>query len=241
MGFEPSDLDGLRFLSFPSFRPLDVDGSALVEQAVTEQAEVVVIDTASRTIKGPENDNDTWNAWDRATGVPLRRAGIGFVRMDHSGKDLERGARGGSAKGTDVDIIWRMETDDKASPITVLLTNEKARTPVPEVEVSFHRLTIPLRHQRVTASRETIRLQRNEVRLRELWEKLDAIGVPELAGRPTAEALLKAHGVQYDTTNLAAVISTRKLVAQGRMDLFPAWAPARYGGQDDLQVPGWSG
>ncbi len=240
MGFTAADLGNLRYLSFPALDPLDVSGAELVRVAVGEEVELVVLDTASRTIRGPENDNDTWNAWDRQTGIPLRKAGIGFVRLDHAGKDVERGARGGSAKGTDVDLVWRLELDDSVIPHVVTLTNEKPRVPVPDKVVQFNKKAEPSRHERVSWSPETIRLKKSALNMTQIWEAMDRLGIPEMTGRPTAKTLLHGHGIKgIDTNDLAAVIQARKLVYQGRMEVVPAWAPARYKPQGATTEGSW--
>lgn len=228
MGFKAEDLEALRYLSFPSFAPLDVTGAQLLAAVEDQEVEFVVLDTASRTIRGPENDNDTWNAWDRNTGVPLRRLGVGFLRMDHAGKDVERGARGGSAKGTDVDLVWRLETDKDANPITVTLTNEKARIPVPFDVIMLKRLFTPtMRHERMAEDAQTVRLVKNAVKLRDIWERLDKLGIPEKTGAPTALARLRADGWTGDDKNVRAVVVNRQ--AQGNaLYRYPDWAPERY-------------
>jgi hypothetical protein len=70
-------------------------------------AQAVVIDTLGRAVRGPENEADTIRDFYRYTGMALKRHGIGFLRIDHAGKDAKKGQRGSSAKRDDVDVIWR--------------------------------------------------------------------------------------------------------------------------------------
>lgn len=59
---------------------------------------MVVIDTISRAVGGEENDNDTWLNFYQYTGLRLKQAKVSVIRLDHTGKDLTEGERGGSAK-----------------------------------------------------------------------------------------------------------------------------------------------
>ncbi|MFJ7070154.1 AAA family ATPase [Streptomyces sp. NPDC101115] len=109
-GAGPRAMGELRYASFPPIRPLDTAGGGtdLLSMVKATQAELVVIDTVSRFISGPENDADTWLSLYRHTLLPLKRDRISSVRLDHRGKDSERGARGSSAKTQDVDHVWEL-------------------------------------------------------------------------------------------------------------------------------------
>lgn len=110
MGYGPDDLGRLRYLSFPTLAALDSERGAEELMAAVEhhRAEVVVIDTVSRAVAGEENENDTWLAFYRHTGLRLKQAGVAMIRLDHAGKDETKGQRGGSAKVGDVDAVWRL-------------------------------------------------------------------------------------------------------------------------------------
>ncbi|MFE0651379.1 AAA family ATPase [Streptomyces sp. NPDC059534] len=109
-GAGPRNMGELRYASFPPVRPLDTAGGGvdLMSMVKATQAELVVIDTVSRFISGGENDADTWLNLYRHTLLPLKRDRISSVRLDHRGKDSERGARGSSAKTQDVDHVWEL-------------------------------------------------------------------------------------------------------------------------------------
>ncbi|MDT9688166.1 AAA family ATPase [Streptomyces sp. P9(2023)] len=109
-GAGPRNMGQLAYASFPPVRPLDTPGGGadLLSLVKATGAELVVIDTVSRFISGPENDADTWLSLYRHTLLPLKRDRIGSVRLDHRGKDSERGARGSSAKTQDVDHVWEL-------------------------------------------------------------------------------------------------------------------------------------
>lgn len=109
-GAGPFHMGELRYASFPPIRPLDTAGGGtdLLALVKATGAELVVIDTVSRFIGGPENDADTWLSLYRHTLLPLKRDRIASVRLDHFGKDKERGGRGSSAKTQDVDHVWEL-------------------------------------------------------------------------------------------------------------------------------------
>jgi hypothetical protein len=68
--------------------------------------DAVIFDTWRHTSDGDENDVATLNAFVRHTTNALGSLGVGYMIVDHSGKDTSRGARGSSAKGAEVDEIW---------------------------------------------------------------------------------------------------------------------------------------
>ena len=129
MGFGPDDLENLCYLSFPNLGKLDTErGAAELLAAIKHyRCEVVVVDTVSRSIEGDENENDTWLAFYRHTGLALKREKVALIRLDHAGKDEKRGQRGGSAKSGDVDAVWRMST---AGEDTFDLECEAQRFPI---------------------------------------------------------------------------------------------------------------
>jgi hypothetical protein len=110
MGYEPDELDHLHYALLPSLAPLDgqAGGEAVAALAAQCEAELVVIDTFGRAVAGDENEADTVRAWYRWTGQRLKRDGRAFIRIDHAGKDIDRGQRGTSAKNDDVDVVWQM-------------------------------------------------------------------------------------------------------------------------------------
>jgi hypothetical protein len=116
MGYGPdADLTNLHYALLPSLPGLDEPegGKAVVRLAELCDAELVVIDTFGRAVHGDENEADTVRAWYRWTGIHLKAAGRAFVRVDHAGKDLEKGQRGTSAKNDDVDVVWRLTKADQ--------------------------------------------------------------------------------------------------------------------------------
>lgn len=111
MGYGPEhDLTCLRYALLPSLASLDAaeGGQQVLRLARLVGAELVVIDTFARAVAGDENNADTVRSFYRHTGYLLKQDGIASVRIDHAGKDLEKGQRGSSAKNDDVDIVWQM-------------------------------------------------------------------------------------------------------------------------------------
>lgn len=145
MGFTPADLENLHFLSFPEFSPFDTHaGGEQLKRALDHyKPELVVLDTLSRMVEGKENENDTWIAFYNYVGRELKSRIIAYVRLDHVGKNAEAGARGGSAKKSDVDLIWYMT---KTSGNRFKLSNKKSRVPLEQTDFTIERCLAPLKH-----------------------------------------------------------------------------------------------
>jgi hypothetical protein len=130
-GANPDDLAGrFDYRMFPKFSGgLDSVPTAVAELfAIVDEhpRDVVVFDTVSRFITGKENDSDTWLQFYSRVHAPLKSRGIAGTRLDHMGKDLERGSRGSSAKAQDVDHVWEMtktdERHDHADDVETVIT-----------------------------------------------------------------------------------------------------------------------
>jgi hypothetical protein len=118
MGYDrESDLSRLRYWLLPTLPPLDTaDGGRELARIIDAELALhpgchpaVFIDTIARAVVGEENPADTIRAFHRFTGLELRRRQATWVRIDHAGWDGSRGSRGSSARGDDVDVIWRLE------------------------------------------------------------------------------------------------------------------------------------
>jgi hypothetical protein len=130
MGYGAKDLGNLRYLSFPTFPPLDgaIGGADIVAVAEYHDAALVVIDTVARAVIGEENSADTYRNLYRHTLAPLKAAGRTVVRLDHRGKSPEAGARGSSAKNDDVDVVWQLtQTPGADDSAYVMLACERQR------------------------------------------------------------------------------------------------------------------
>jgi hypothetical protein len=206
MSVGPDDLEGLMYLSFPQLAKFDTAQGALDLLYHVEQyaCEVVVIDTVSRAVMGDENENDTWLALYRHTGLALKRAGVACIRLDHSGKDAEKGMRGGSAKAGDVDMVWQLTA---VSDETVVLDCTHHRMQVPEKRLTLVREEWPLRH--VVAGNPLAAVA--DARAREIDQLLDALGVPSSASVKDAGTALRDAGHRFRQDAVASAVRVRKL------------------------------
>ncbi len=106
--------ENLLYVQLPASEPLDtMTGAAqLIAYALEVRPDLVVVDTLSRVTEGPENDSDTYRNLYRLAWQPLKREGIAVLRLDHTGHEGTR-ARGSSAKGDDVDLVWLLKPTDR--------------------------------------------------------------------------------------------------------------------------------
>jgi AAA domain len=204
-----SDMSRFHYALLPTLPPLDTGEGAgallqLVDQVERPDCHVfVVIDTTSRAVEGKENDNDTIRGFYQWTGIVLKRRGVTWARLDHAGKDLARGQRGGSAKGDDVDVIWKLIACDGG----MTLYRDAARMAWVDDQIMFLIRTDPLRYLRGYVEPEGTN---------ELILALDRLGVPLDAGRPTARRALREAGVKAANAALAAALRGRRIDAAGR-------------------------
>jgi hypothetical protein len=206
MELGPGHLDDLVYLSFPSLAKFDTAAGAvdLMRHVEHYECEVVVIDTVSRAVQGEENENDTWLAFYRHTGLALKRAGVACIRLDHSGKDREKGMRGGSAKSGDVDAVWRLTA---VSDETVTLECTDHRMPVPTKFLTLARETWPLVHRLTNDPIQAV----TDARVRVVDERLDALGVPSSASYRDAGKALRDAGEKVNDRAVKEAVKLRKL------------------------------
>ena len=211
MGYEPADLVNLKYLSFPTLSALDTEKGSEQLMAVADHhvAKAIVIDTISRAVQGEENDNDTWLAFYRHTGIKVKQRGMSLVRLDHSGKDVTKGQRGGSAKSGDVDSVWRLSAVDVERGI-YRLECEARRFQFSETKLTLVRKADPLRHEV------------DESTAADVWKEkvaacvvvLDALDVDQMLGKRKAwENFTKKHGHSERVTETAQK-SRRERAAQ---------------------------
>lgn len=206
MNITADQLGNLVYLSFPSLAKFDTAAGAvdLMRHVEHYDCEVVVIDTVSRAVMGEENDNDTWLAFYRHTGIALKRAGVACIRLDHSGKDRERGMRGGSAKTGDVDAVWQLTT---LNDTTVRLECTHHRMPVPVKILTLTRTTDgPLEHR---VAKDAYATASDAITL-DYMQRLDQLKIPRDAGyRPCTQAL-EAIGMKVKRDPLREAVRNRK-------------------------------
>lgn len=147
MGYKWDQLKGhLHYYSFPSLAMLDTaqGGADLLAVATYHNADIVVLDTLSRVVEGEENKNDTYHNLYRHTGVRLKAAGIAVIRLDHAGKEDDKGMRGASAKASDVDSVWWLAVVGEKQ-LVLTRTHQRGSDGVNRVPLT--RMTNPLRHE----------------------------------------------------------------------------------------------
>lgn len=202
-GFGPADLDRLHMYSFAGLPPLDtpVGGVHLLALATEHDAQLVILDTTTRMVEGRENDSDTFLQLYRCSLVPLKSRGMTVLRLDHPGKDSDRGQRGSSSKGDDVDTIWQLVTVQDGDEYR--LERTKSRSGHGPSSFSLRRQFAPLRHVWNCPESDPIF---------KISGQLDDLGIPRKAGRPAVRDALKAAGVEINNALLTAAIRHRKTV-----------------------------
>jgi hypothetical protein len=210
LGYGPdSPLDRLHYYLLPALPPLDSpEGAAvLFELVARHRAKLVVLDTMARVVAGLENDADTYRAFYRHTGRGLKALGVSLLRLDHGGKDAERGQRGSSAKGDDVDVVWQLTPADNG----LELVRKAARMSwVPE-RAALCRHHDPLHHSLAAADWP--------VGTRELATLLDTLFVPVDATRTDARAKLTLFNHTASNGLLGKALKYRRLAALDPKDL----------------------
>jgi len=151
MGYTAADAhllnSRLHLAQLQPWPPMDspIGGLAVLAAAEDTASQVVIIDTASKVVRGEENSNDTHGALYRNTIVPLKRAGCAVLILDHTGKDLERGARGGSAKTDNVDLAFELTTRGNDA-LSLRCSHARFRDEALQQPAVLRRETDPLRH-----------------------------------------------------------------------------------------------
>jgi RecA-family ATPase len=203
-GYKPADLGRLVTISFPWLAALDSahGGRQILALAVTHGAAIVIIDTTSRVVTGPENDADTYLALYSHTVMPLRGRGIAMLRLDHPGKDITRGARGSSAKKGDVDSEWLLTEITKTE---FALKRQKSRSNHGDGELRLRRRFEPLRHEPLPGG-----VSASPDRVGEIVAALDRLDVPITTGRTRARKALKNAGIRAANAHLEDALKIRK-------------------------------
>lgn len=206
MGYTWTDLENLVMLSYPVLSALDTEqgGEQLLAAAAHYQCTVIIIDTLSRAVGGEENSNDTYLQFYRHTVLKCKQAGISMIRLDHSGKDVERGMRGASAKESDVDAVWRLTRIDD---IQLRLECTHHRMPIPDKELTLLRLPLPHLHHAIDQSGRKVAY---EGKIAEVIAALDRLKVPLDAGERPCRAALKQTGVTCRSATLREAVKRRR-------------------------------
>jgi hypothetical protein len=204
MGFNETNADELEPLNYhvlPSLPPLDTyDGGQMVKEwALAHRADLVVVDTLARGVAGKENDADTYRAYYRHTGAVLKAEGIATLRLDHTGKDADKGQRGSSAKADDVDVVWKL-TAREANVFSLEATHKRMAW-VPQRR-DFLRHDEPLHYTQVSDSWPA--------GTKEAAEHLDQLGADEDISIRAALTLLRDAGKPRRQDVVRAAVKYRR-------------------------------
>lgn len=226
---------GFDYRMFPKFSGgLDAAPIAVQELlTIVEEVrpDVVIFDTVSRFISGKENDSDTWLQFYGRVHAPLKSRGIAGVRLDHMGKDSEKGSRGSSAKSQDVDHVWEMtrtdEKHDREAGVETVSTQIRmkrthTRTGLGEDILNLTRrgrkgpsgmwLAGGTRHELT----DPMDVREQDSRIRGFVDELMMKGIPPGLGRPAMKEWATKRGVMLPgkTETLSQIAAALK-VAQG--------------------------
>lgn len=196
-------LDDLAYEEYPLLPALDTPqgGLELLAMAQEFDAGLVVIDTVSRTVSGDENDAKTWLALYRCSLLPLKRAGIAVLRLDHTGKDETKGQRGSSAKRGDVDLVWRLAVVVENESYALIC--EDHRMQLAEEKLHLRREPSPLSHRVDTRSM-------GQVKLQAILDACDKAGLALSSGRDQIRKAAEADGLKCSTDLLAHAARVRQ-------------------------------
>jgi hypothetical protein len=185
-GYREGDFDNFIYLSFPNLPMFDTPegGETIARIVEAHNIKLVVIDTVSRVVSGDENSNDTWNRFYKNTELRLKQAKVAALRIDHVGKDGSKGARGGSAKSGDVDLVIRMTANRSGQ---IVLRRDAARMKGGFERLDLQREDLPRLHHAVIGAE----VRRDpEAQAQVLVHRLDAEGVPRgLTNQATWDAI----------------------------------------------------
>lgn len=188
MGYdETCDLSSLHYALLPSLPPADAPegGKAIARMAQLVGADLVILDTFSRAVSGDENDADTVRDFYRWTGIHLKAEGRAFLRIDHAGKDVDKGQRGTSAKNDDVDVVWKMTKADVGG--FKLTANKRRMGWVPET-LALAQFDAPNLHYKLADDLAPLGTEK-------VVSDLDALKVPPSVSARKAAVVLKEAGL----------------------------------------------
>jgi hypothetical protein len=245
-GAGPLSMGELRYASFPPIRPLDTAGGGadLIALVQATGVQLVVIDTVSRFISGPENDADTWLNLYRHTLLPLKRERVASVRLDHFGKDKERGGRGSSAKTQDVDHVWELSYQGGG---TLSLKRTHTRTGIgPDTFVILRQSQRDGDNWALGGTRHVLMTFEDEPgaasgmaaipgTVEHIVAALDRAGVPNDAGNRVVREKLAELGVPGSNGKIAEAVRARK--ARSDMPGFDV-SPERFPDRSPTTFPG---
>lgn len=197
-----ADLDNFIHLCLPPLDPLDTATGGAVLFAILDaytvgSEDLLVLDSTQRMVAGDEDSADTWRAFYRHTSVELKRRKITTLRLDNTGKDEKRRARGSSGKRDDVDVEWMF----KRSSTGFTLTPTKARYSVEQINGLYDEVAGGYVEYGALA-------WGTHSDVEDAIDLLDAVGVPDSAGLHAA----------YEAVKSMKAKPTRKVLRQAQRE-----------------------
>jgi hypothetical protein len=221
-------LERVVYYSFPQLAALDENASGLLDLVDRAGADVVILDTVSRFVAGKENDSETWLGLYRRVHARLKAEGRTGIRLDHMGKDSEKGARGSSAKDQDVDVVWEMSARaDREDPTTGLsstdlrITRTHTRTGMGPGVMDIVRKGVKDRATDLWRDGETAHVLADgphtsmpivDPRIAAAVAIIDAAGIDPMLGRDRLkrEVLARRLTINIGTNDWAVIVKARK-------------------------------
>ncbi|MFC7450867.1 AAA family ATPase [Rhodococcus daqingensis] len=219
MTFPPTVGEHLKVAQYPPLPALNTreGGKELALLVAMVKPDVIIIDTVSRTVSGDENSSQVWSDFYRETIMPIRRArpDITIIRLDHTGKDETKGARGSSQKMSDLETHWVLAADPRKRD-NLTLTLERSRFDGYAEEIHLRRTDTPLGHVIPTGKAgsggivwDSIDAHRAEYEA--VNATLDRLGAPNSISNAKAKDLLKKNGERVGSNDvLCAALRQRK-------------------------------
>ncbi|MFC9832573.1 AAA family ATPase [Rhodococcus sp. NPDC127530] len=218
MRFPATIGDTLKVVQFPTLEPMNTPrgADALHRLLDAYKPDVLVIDTVSRTVVGEENSSTPWLDFYRLAITPIRdqRPDLTIIRLDHTGKDEARGARGSSAKMSDLDTHWVLTTEDRDRN-ALTLTLERSRMAFHADRINLRRTDGPLGHvlragKTGAGAIEWGGIHAVGTEVDTINAGLDALGADNTISNAEAKKLLKDNGKPANSNLIASALRHRK-------------------------------
>jgi hypothetical protein len=125
--------------------------------------------------------------------------GVALLRLDHGGKDLERGQRGSSAKADDVDVVFQLS----ATKDGIVLKRTHTRVPWVPDRVLLARDEDPILAHRIKENGLPPGVE-------EIISDLDRLGVPVTDSANKAVKAIRNAGLGHRRQDVLAAVAARK-------------------------------
>lgn len=215
LGYGPQDdLQKLHYALLPSLPPLDtIEGATSLLHLVDQtQAQLVVVDTFGRAVEGDEDRADTVRAFYRHTGLSLKARGVAVLRTDHSGKSVEKGMRGSSAKADDVDIVWQLSRTNTNKGDGIRLNRTHSRISWVPQDIRISRIETDHGHDYIIDAND----QQWPDGTRQDADLLDTLNLPHNIGFNAAKNAVREAGHKMRDARIRTALKFRKQAANSQ-------------------------